>query len=363
MEAVQYWLALTLVPGLGPVRILRLVEMAGSPVAAWQASPALMAKAGIDSRTAAALTAAQRNLNPAAELQKVAKYGIELVCWDDPRYPARLREIEYAPTVLYLRGTLTAEDDWGIAIVGTRTPTVYGRDVAGRLSTGLAERGFTVVSGLAKGIDGVAHKAALDAGGRTIAVMGCGLDRIYPAENLRLAHRIVEHGALISEFPVGTKPDAPNFPMRNRIVSGLSRGVLVVEAGDRSGALLTARDALNQNREVFAVPGSITSSMSVGTNRLIQRGEAKLVTGVDDIVDELRPEAFQGRLPLELPSTDDPVEQRVLDELAEGVLHVDDLRERTGLTISAVSSALTMLEIKGLVRSLGGMQYALVRAR
>lgn len=357
------WIALTLVPGLGPARIIRLVEQTGGVEAAWRATPRQMANAGIDRRTAEAFAAAQHRLDTTDQVRYADRTGVQIICWDSSGYPDRLREIGYPPPVLYVRGELLPEDADAVAIVGTRRATVYGRDIAGRFATALAERGISVVSGLAKGIDGVAHQAAIDAGGRTIAVLGSGVDRIYPPEHVPLARRIERNGAVLSLFELGRKPDASNFPLRNKIISGLSLGVLVVEAGEKSGALLTARDALDQNREVFAVPGSIMSGASRGTNALIQRGEAKLVSGVEDVLSELQIGLPGRQLALDLPAVDDPVERRLLEALREGALHVDDLRLALELPISSISTALTMLELKGQVRAVGGMQYALARAR
>jgi DNA processing protein len=262
--------------------------------------------------------------------------------------------------VLYVRGQLITEDEWAVAIVGTRRASAYGRTVAARLSTDLAVNHVSVVSGLARGIDGEAHRAALKAGGRTIAVMGCGLDLVYPAEHRNLAQEIVENGALVSEYPLGTRPEAGNFPPRNRIISGLALGVLVVEAGLKSGALITADYAADQGRDVFAVPGNLFVRSSIGTNRLIQDG-AKLVTGAEDILEELNLMmiAQQTEVRAVVPETE--IEALILKHLGLEPVHVDELSLRSGLPIAKVTSNLALMELKGMVRQVGGMNYVTMR--
>ncbi len=220
-------------------------------------------------------------------MERLQKAGVKAYCWTDDEYPKHLREIDDKPPVLYVLGDLRPEDEWGVAIVGTRRATPYGRQVAEHFATDLAHQGITVVSGLARGIDAVAHRTAIASGGRTIGVLACGLDLVYPPEHAKLAVEIAQHGAVVSDYPLGTQPRSEFFPRRNRILSGLSLGVLVVEGDEKSGALITARVALDQNREVFAVPGSIYSPTAQGTNKLIREGEAKLVTRTEDILEEL----------------------------------------------------------------------------
>jgi DNA processing protein len=355
-DDLAYRIALIRVPGIGPSKFRRLESAFGDLGHAWRASPAALAAAGIDERTREALAVTKATVDPDRELDRLHRAGIRALDWNDPAYPRLLREIDTPPPVLFLRGTLHEEDSRAIAVVGTRRATAYGRQTAAQLARDLAVRGYTVVSGLARGIDTIAHLASLDAGGRTVAVLGSGLDIIYPAENSKLAARIVEQGALLSEYPLGTKPAATNFPQRNRIISGLSRGVLVVEGDRKSGALLTLAYALNQNRETFAVPGSIFSPLSDGPNHFIKRGLAKLVTSVDDLVEEVA--AQQGRFELADVLPDDPVEAAVLSHLSAEPVHVDDLCQLTDLPAASVSAALVMLELRGTVRHLGGMQYA-----
>jgi DNA processing protein len=268
-----------------------------------------------------------------------------------------LRQIDAPPPVLFVKGELHETDRRAVAVVGTRRPSPYGKDVARALARELAQQQIAVVSGLARGIDAIAHRAALDAGGRTIAVLGSGVDQIYPAEHRELAQAIRAAGAVVSDYLPGTPPDAVNFPPRNRIISGLSLGTIVVESGETSGALITARFALEQGREVFAVPGNIYARTSIGPNRLIQQG-AKLVCGLEDVLEELHLHARPPQVePVQVTLWPDPAERRILDALAVGPVHADELGRQTGLTASQVSSALVVLELQGRVRHLGAMQY------
>jgi DNA processing protein len=289
----------------------------------------------------------------------VARAGIRVIVWGDPEYPRRLQEIASSPPVLYLRGALAPADESAVAIVGARRATAYGETVARELAGELARRGLCIVSGLARGIDAAAHRGALEVGGRTLAVLGSGLDQIYPAEHQGLAGEVVGRGALLTEFPLGTPPVRLNFPRRNRIISGLSLGVVVVEAGVDSGALITAHHALEQGREVFAVPGRVHARYSEGCNRLIKAG-AKLVETWEDVLSELagqlrppRPRRAETPPPPALT----PAEQQVYDLLGEGPLHIDALIGRASLAGGRVASALLGLEMKGLVRQLTGKVF------
>jgi DNA processing protein len=270
-----------------------------------------------------------------------------------------LLQIPDPPPVLYVRGRLTNEDEWAVAVVGTRRASAYGKTVTQRLVTDLAVNHVTIVSGLARGIDGEAHQVALDAGGRTIAVLGCGLDLIYPPEHRNLAREIVENGALVSEYPLGTRPEASNFPPRNRIISGLSLGVLVVEAGFKSGALITADFAADQGRDVFAVPGNLYARTNVGTNRLIQDG-AKLVMGAEDILEELNLMMVAQQVEVRAVVPETETEALLLQHLSLEPVHVDELALRVELPISDVTSNLALMELKGMVRQVGGMNYVLM---
>ena len=360
MDDVKYWVGFNLVKGVGPVRFRRLLDFFGSAEAAWLASPAGLAEAGLDPRSIEALGAARARANLDRHMERLAAAGVTLLTWDDPAYPRLLNEIHSPPPLLYVKGSLTPRDDLAVAVVGTRRLTVYGREAAMQLASGLAANGVTLVSGLAKGVDTIAHRGALEAGGRTIAVLGTGLDVIYPPENARLASEIVERGALVSDYPLGTQPEAGNFPPRNRLISGLSLGVLIVEAGDTSGALITCDFALEQGRDVFAVPGNITSRMSTGTNRLIQQG-AKLVTRAEDILEELNLTMIPQQLEMREALPADESERVLLKHLTSDPTHVDEICHASGMPVAEVSATLTMMELKGLVRQVGGMNY--VRAR
>jgi DNA processing protein len=335
-----------------------LLDHFGDGQTAWHATYADLAAAGLDSRAAEALVAARRTADPAREMARIEALGARVLTWESEEYPERLREVDDAPPVLYVLGSVEAQDGWAVAVVGTRRVTSYGRAVASQLAAELAEGGITIVSGLARGVDTIAHQSALDAGGRTIAVLGSGLDVLYPPENRTLARRIVDEGrgAIVTEYPLGTQPDAVNFPARNRIISGLSLGVLVVEAGEKSGALITVTFALEQGRDVFAVPGPITSRMSDGPNRLIKDG-AKCVTSAADILEELDIGMVQEHVEAVRALPTDPTERLLLDLLHDESRHIDDLTNESGLPASTVSAVLTMMELKGMVRHLGGMQY------
>lgn len=356
----RYYLGFNLTPGIGPIRLARLVEHCGSIAAAWHANLADLAAAGLDSKSATSLLASRRSLDLDAELERVECAGVRMLTLADADYPALLRQIPAAPPLIYVRGALSSTDEWALAVVGTRTPSSYGREAARRIAGALAANGITIVSGLALGIDTAAHIAALEAGGRTLAVLACGVDLCYPLRNQKLADRIVEQGALISDYPLGTQPAPLNFPPRNRLISGLTLGTLVVEAGEKSGALLTVDFALDQGREVFAVPGSIFSRTSAGTNRLLRDG-ATIVTCGDDILAhlDLSAASAQHEVRRELPS--DPTEAALLELLAYEPQHVDELVRAAQMPAQTVSATLAMLELKGYVRQIGVMEYVLSR--
>lgn len=345
-----------MVPQIGPTRFRRLLEVFGAPEAAWRASPMELARAGLDRRAIEGMVRLRQAADPQAVLARLERQGVRLLTIDDADYPQLLREVHDPPPVLYIKGELLASDRWAVAVVGTRRVTSYGRQVVERLVAELARAGLTIVSGLARGVDGVAHRVALEAGGRTIAVLGSGLDRIYPAEHSALARDIAASGAVVSEFPLGTPPDALNFPRRNRIISGLAMGTLVVEAGEASGALITADFALEQGREVFAVPGSILSAASAGPNRLIQEG-AKLVTCAQDILEELNISAAAQQEVVREALPENETEAHLLRLMGSEPRHIDELGRAAGLPAAEVSSALTLMELKGLVRQVGGMNY------
>jgi len=284
------------------------------------------------------------------------KENIKKITLPDPNYPRLLKEISDPPQVLYLKGEIKKEDETAIAIVGTRNYTNYGKRIAEEITSDLAERGITIISGLAKGIDTFAHKAALEHKGRTIAVLGSAVDSksLYPACNRKLAEKIARNGAVVSEYPVGTKSERYFFPQRNRIISGLSLGILVVEAPEKSGALITASQALEQNREVFAVPGPIYSENSKGTNNLIKMG-AKLVTCANDILEELNLPLIENKKKLFKP--ENKWEEILFNILTEEPVHIDEITKKSNLDAGLVSSTLITLELRGIVKQHGGGYY------
>jgi len=356
-----HWVALLRVSGLGPVKFGRLLESFGSATAAWAAPLSELRAVGLDARTSEALIAFRSGHDPLASHARIVQQGIDVVTLRDAGYPPLLKEIYAPPPVIFQRGSVLPDDQLALAVVGTRGASAYGRLVTERFVSALVENGVTIVSGLARGIDAVAHRAALQAGGRTIAVLGSGVDTIYPSEHRGLAEAVVANGALLSEYAPGTKAERDNFPARNRLIAGMTRGTLVVEAGEVSGALITARMALEQNREVFAVPGNVTSAASAGVNALIRSGEAKLVARVEDILEELNPGLVTEQLRLTDLLPDNELESVVLRALSAEPLHADDLARATDLPIATVSSTLTMLEMKGIVKHAGGMVYARAR--
>lgn len=357
---LKYWVSFSKVPGIGRVKISQLLEYFITLAVAWDAPAAELKKAGLDSKSVTAIVSLRSRIIPDAEIDNLNKYKVKAITCNSPDYPQRLKEIHDYPPIIYIRGTLLSEDECCVAVVGTRRSTAYGRQVTEEIVTDLSKNRITIVSGLAKGIDSIAHRAALDAGGRTIAIFASGLDTVYPAENVRLAREIIERGALISEYPLGTRPKADNFPRRNRILSGVSLGVLVVEAGEKSGALITAEQALQQNREVFAIPGSILSPTSRGTNNLLQQG-AKLVRNYLDILEELNLAMVTQQLEMKELLPTDRTESLLLKQLSAEPTHIDEICRQSGLAAALVGGTLTMMELKGMVKQVGGMNYVLAR--
>jgi len=357
-----YWHAFNQVPHIGAARIQQLVTTFGSLSIAWQASESTLRRSGLSANALSALLTNRSRLDLAAEEAKLQRLGVRLMIHTDADYPQDLARVNDAPAVLYVRGCLLPEDNLALAIVGTRRATRYGRDAAQTIARQLASRGVTIVSGLALGIDTAAHEGALEAGGRTIAVLGSGIDVTYPRENSSLAERITDNGALITEFPPGTPPTGPNFPRRNRILSGLSLGVLVAEAPIQSGALITAETALDQGREVFAIPANIFNKMGQGCNRLIQEG-ATLVMHAGDILDALNIAYVRvtTRHTTEQAAPDSDFERQILTLLENDPIHIDDLIRKSGLAAEQVSAALVLLELKGLAQTNGPMEYSRTR--
>jgi len=353
---LRYWIGFNLVKGIGPARVRRLLDYFGDLGTAWSAEPDELRACGLDRRSLDNLIAVRARDDLDLTLQRIEQIGLQVLTWDSPDYPRNLLSIAQPPPVLYVKGALTPADEWAVAMVGTRHASAYGREVARDLAARLAASGVTVVSGLARGIDGVAHQSALDAGGRTIAVLGSGLDEIYPPEHARLAEAIAKSGALVSDYPLGTKPEGVNFPPRNRIISGLCKGAVIVEAGEGSGALITADFAAEQGRDVFAVPGSILQRSCRGTNKLIQQG-AKPVLEAADILEELNLALVVEHTEARAALPADETEQRLLASLSAEPVHVDELGAQMGLPISQITGTLAMMELKGLVRQVGGMNY------
>jgi DNA processing protein len=353
----KYWIAFNRIPGIGRVRFKAMEAHFGTLAEAWRAGLTELRAAGLDTRAAQNIATRKLQIDPDAEMEQLVASGARAITWHDDEYPARLKEIYDLPPVLYLRGELLPGDARSISMVGTRVPTAYGREAAYQLTHDIATAGVVIVSGLARGVDAIAHRAALEAGQRTVAVMGSGIDVIYPREHARLASDILENGVVMSEYPIGTRPAAKNFPRRNRIMSGMTLGTVVIEAGERSGALLTARHALEQDREVFAVPGNIFSPASRGTNRLIRDSAAKLVTSYEDVLEELNLSYAGKQMEMAglIPEDDD--ESKILSLVTYDPIHIDEIIRTSGEGISTVSSTLAMMELKGLVRQVGGMNY------
>jgi DNA processing protein len=355
-----YWLGFSLVPGIGAGRLRQLLEVFESPEAAWTAPDQTLKTVGLPRDALSALLRARRELDLQHEFDRIGVLGYHLLTWEDQEYPPRLKEIEYPPPVLYAWGEVEASDNLAVAVVGTRRPSGYGRSVARSVVQAMVGSRVTVVSGLARGIDGIAHRTALEAGGRTIAVLGSGLDEVYPPEHRKMAEVISGTGAVVSDFPMGTKPEGGNFPPRNRIISGLSLAVVVIEAGESSGALITADFAAEQGRDVFAVPGRIHDRASRGSNRLIASGAFPMVS-TDALLEALnlemvtRQEAASRLLPA------NATERAILESLGDEPLHIDEISRRSGMSISEISASLAMLELRGQVRRVGGMTYILAR--
>ncbi len=354
-DDTAYWLAVSRVPYIGPARIERLVQRFGTLQAAWTA-PRDELRAVLEAKPLAELLSARGKVDPHQEMERIAAQGISITHPGHPAYPRLLAEAAGRPSILYLRGALTPADDAGVAIVGTRRVTPYGRQAAERIAMELAQAGVTVISGLARGVDGVAHRAALAAGGRTVAVLGSGPDVIYPGEHRRLAEEIMVAGAIVTEHPPGAPPDAQNFPARNRIISGMSLGVVVIEAPIRSGALITATFAADQGREVFVVPGSVFSPASEGTNLLLRDG-ARIVRDGADVLEDLNLGSRGAGSALQTEMALDDTERRVYEVLGSEARHIDELAEAAGLAAGQAAALLLTMELKGLVRNHGAQYY------
>jgi DNA processing protein len=354
---LYHWVALSLAPGIGCVLFKRLVEAFGSPAGALQASPKDLSRIeGLGPKVLSSLRRYDWKSAAEKELRFLEKVGGRILTWEDEEYPPNLKAIYDPPPVLYLLGRIDPSDRSAVAVVGSRYPTTYGRTAAEKIAFGLGKFGITVVSGLARGVDSAAHQGALASGGRTLGVLGCGIDLIYPPENRDLFRQVAGQGAVLSEFPLETPPDSDHFPIRNRLISGISLGVVVVEATLRSGSLITARFALDQGREVYALPGNADSARSEGTNRLIKQG-AKLVITAEDIVEEILPHLRKAPLPRPLPPRLSAEEEKIYAVLERQALHIDAIAARSGWPVARVSAILLSLELAGHAKQLPGMRF------
>jgi DNA processing protein len=360
IDPKAYWVGFNHIKGIGSVRLKSLLDFFSDLSVAWQAPIESLQEAGLPPKIIRNLQLFRKQVDLEHLYQSIQDKGIQIITLLDDNYPRRLMEIAQPPPVLYLRGRLTDEDDWTVAVVGTRRMTAYGRQVTAELAKFLGHNGITLVSGLARGVDGLSHKTVLDAGGRTIAVLGSGVDRIYPPENRQLAARIMENGAIISDYAPGTPPEGINFPPRNRIISGLSLATIVIEAGETSGALITASFAAEQGRDVFALPGNIYSLQSKGTNRLIQQGAIPLLS-MNDILEVLNLEKIHVQRHARKLLPADEMEKRLLTVLDYEPKHIDEISEELEIPIEKVSASLALMELKGMVQHLGGMNYIQVR--
>lgn len=360
MNEKHYWLGFNLVKGIGAVGLRALKDYFGNLEKAWEATSSQLRDTGLSARIVENIIKIRSSVNLENYYKNIQSKGITVVISDEENYPKRLKEIDHHPPVLYIRGEILEDDFWAVAVVGTRRVTAYGRQVTDELATFLAQNGITVISGMARGVDAIAHQAAIRAGGRTIAVLGSGVDRIYPPEHRSLSDQIINQGAVLSDYAPGTPPDSSNFPPRNRIISGLSTAVVVVEAAETSGALITANFAGDQGRDVFAVPGNIFAPQSKGTNRLIQQGAQPLLSG-RDLLDNLNLARVNEQRIIRRVMPTDTTEANVLNVLGREPMHVDEIRSQTGLPIESVSAALVMMELKGMVQQVGGMNYIAVK--
>lgn len=359
---MKYLNTLNKINGLGSQRMRALLNFFGTSEKIWNASPDELRAAHIGEKITEKIIAGRENINPDEEWEKLQKENIRMITLDSPDYPRLLKETPQAPYIIYMRGDIDLNSAPMISIVGSRKHTSYGAQAASTFAKDLAAAGITVVSGMAIGIDAIAHRGALNAGGKTIAVLGGSLDdkNIYPRVNFNLSREIINSGALISDYPIETPAGLPgNFPARNRIIAGLSLGTLIVEAGEESGTLITADCSLEFNRDVFAIPGSIFSAQSIGTNNLIRKG-AKIVTGVKDILEELNLDGARDKAPAipKIPETKE--EEILLKILSTEPIHIDNLSKMSKLGAVSVSSTLTMLEIKGWTKNIGGQNYILL---
>jgi len=361
-QASEYYHAFNLIPCVGPLCFKKLLSYFSEIKQAWSAPFLELKRAGLEEKIARQIITERHEINPQEEAQKIQKQEIRIITIQDKEYPKNLKQIYDPPALLYIRGEIKKPGNICLAVVGTRKPTNYGRQVTFQIVGLLGKAKISIISGLALGIDALSHQSCLDFSVHTVAILGGGIDNqsIYPRNNLNLAQRILEHnGALVSEYPPGTPPRKQHFPQRNRIISGLSRGVLIIEAAEKSGTLITARAALDQNRDIFAIPGSIYNPYSHGTNDLIKMG-AKLVSGIQDILDELNLSlSLKPSEKIKVP-TKSPEETLILKYLSKEPIHINTLIKKDKFAPGKVSTILTLLEMKGMVRNVGSDNYVVV---
>ncbi|MDD4333389.1 MAG: DNA-processing protein DprA [Patescibacteria group bacterium] len=356
---IKYLASLSCFQKFGPVRLKKLLNFFPNPEASFKATTNELMQSGIEENIALEFVSTRPQIIPEELEEKMARENIFIITPDNEKYPRLLTEIFTPPQIIYYKGNFETKDEFSLAVVGTRKFTSYGKQVTESIVKNLVQNNLTIVSGLAFGIDTLAHSATLEAKGRTIAVLGTGIDRtsIYPTSNRYLAEKIIaEGGAVISEFPLGTPPLKHHFPQRNRIISGLSLGTLVVEAGEKSGALITANQALEQNREVFAVPGNIFSPVSIGPNKLIKLG-AKAVTSAEEIIEALNLTQIKTYINNKEIIPESPAEEKIITLLSHEPKHINEIVRESNLDTATTNSTLVVMEMKGMVRNLGGMMY------
>lgn len=362
-DDLKYWVAFSKIPKIGATRLAKLCNYFSSMREAWRASFSDLLNAGIEEKIINEFISCKDSINLEAEWEKLEKENIKIVTINNNNYPKLLKEIWNPPSLLYYKGTLPSDEEFAIGVVGTRKISNYGKQITPQIIKDLVKNNLIIISGLALGVDSLAHKTTIDCGGKTVAVLGSGIDEqsIYPSQNRYLALEIIESGgAVVSEYPLGALALPINFPYRNRIISGLSLGTLVVEAAEESGALITAKYALDQNREVFAIPGSIFNPFSFGPNKLIKMG-AKAVTSVDDILETLNLANAIDFSKNRKIIPESPEEEKILNILTQEPTHIDKIILASGLDAAKVGAILTLMEMKGLIKNLGGMNYVSIK--
>jgi DNA processing protein len=362
MDQKKFWVAFNAIQGIGSVRLQRLATYFPDLSSAWYATRSELLACGLPERVCDHFIASRKTIDPDQKIDEISQKGIEILTLDDEQYPRRLREINNPPPVIFLKGEYIPTDEWAVAIVGTRKATSYGRQITLELATFLAGQDITVISGMARGVDVIAHEATLQAKGRTIAVLGCGVDIVYPPEHRAVAQRIEQQGVLMSDYFPGTPPESVNFPPRNRIISGMSLATIVIEAGTKSGALITASYAAEQGRDVYALPGPIYAQQSKGTNQLIADGAIPLLD-YDILLDNLniRQESF-----FEKPRTfepENPIEEQILRALGSDALMIDEIMKITNLPVQTISAGLSLMELKGFLTQVEGIKYRISQGK